>query len=269
STAAAAAMASDGDVRTARELLGMVLSLLWWSVTGRALVRGPFVVGFRPIILSGRRHAPHHFAEEEKTMADQTLRFGASGDALRSEDEPLLAGRGRFTDDLAPSGAAHAALVRAPIGHGVLKSVDLAAAARMPGVLAIFTGDDLVRDGVGAIPPAVLLPGRGGKQMFGGARRVSAGGRVRCGGGPVAIVVAETPAQAQDAAEAVVLDLRELPAVSDVERATASGAPAIWDEAPGNICLDWEDGDARAVAAAFASAAQIARVRLVHPPAPV
>ena len=196
-------------------------------------------------------------------MADQTLRFGASGDALRSEDEPLLAGRGRFTDDLAPSGAAHAAFVRAPIGHGVLRSVDLAAAARMPGVLAMFTGDDLVRDGVGAIPPAVLLPGRGGKQMFGAAMPVLAVGRVRYVGEPVAIVVAETPAQAQDAAEAVVLDLQELPAVSDVERATASGAPAIWDEAPGNICLDWEDGDAQAVAAAFANAAHVARVRLV------
>ncbi len=194
---------------------------------------------------------------------DENLRFGAGGDALRSEDEPLLAGRGRFTDDLAPAGAAQAAFVRAPIAHGVLKSVDIAAAAKMPGVVAIFTGADLERDGIGAIPPAVLLPGRDGKQMFGASMPVLATKRVRYVGEPVAIVVAGTAAQAQDAAEAVALELDELAAVSDVERAAAAGAPAIWDEAPGNVCLDWEDGDAQAVEAAFASAAHVARVRLV------
>ncbi len=196
-------------------------------------------------------------------MAEETLRFGSGRDALRSEDEPLLTGRGRFTDDLAQSGAAHAAFVRAPVGHGVVKGVDVAAAAKMPGVVAIFTGADLERDGIGAIPPAVLLPGRGGKQMIGASMPVLAAQRVRYVGEPVAIVVAETAAQAQDAAEAVVLDLDELPAVSDVARAAAAGAPAIWDEAPGNVSLDWEDGDAQAVEAAFASAAHVARVKLL------
>ena len=194
---------------------------------------------------------------------DEDLRFGASGDALRSEDEPLLAGRGRFTDDLAPAGAAHAVFVRAPIGHGVIRSVGIAAAAKMPGIVAIFTGADLDRDGIGAIPPAVLLPGRGGKQMFGASMPVLAAKRVRYVGEPLAIVVAERAGQAQDAAEAVVLDLDELPAVADVERAVAASAPAIWDEAPGNICLDWEDGDAHAVEAAFAGAAHVSKVRLV------
>ena len=149
-------------------------------------------------------------------MADETLRFGSGRDALRSEDEPLLTGRGRFTDDLASAGAAHAAFVRAPIGHGAIRSVDIAAAAKMPGVIAVFTGADLERDGIGAIPPAVLLPGRGGTQMFGASMPVLASSRVRYVGEPVAIIVAATAAQAQDAAEAVVLDLDDLPAVSDV-----------------------------------------------------
>ena len=99
--------------------------------------------------------------------------------------------------------------------------------------------------------------------MIGASMPVLAAQRVRYVGEPVAIVVAETAAQAQDAAEAVALDVDELPSVSDVERATAAGAPAIWDEAPGNVCLDWNDGDAAAVEAAFASAAHVARVRLL------
>lgn len=196
-------------------------------------------------------------------MAEETLRFGSGGDALRSEDEPLLSGRGRFTDDLAVPGAAYAAFVRSPIGHGVIRSVDVAAAAQLPGVVATFTGTDLERDGIGAIPPAVLLPGRGGKPMFGASMPVLAAHRVRYVGEPVAIVVAETAAQALDAAEAVVLDLDELAAVANVERAAAAGAQAIWDEAPGNVCLDWEDGDASAVDAAFARAAHVARVKLL------
>jgi carbon-monoxide dehydrogenase large subunit len=195
-------------------------------------------------------------------MTEKNLRFGSGGGALRSEDQPLVTGRGRFTDDLAPPGAAHAAFVRSPIGHGVVKSVDVVAAAKLPGVVAVFTGADLERDGIGAIPPLVLLPGRGGTQMFGAAMPVLASRRVRYVGEPVAIVVAETTAQAQDAAEAVTLDLEELPAVSDVGRAAAAGAPAIWDAAPRNVCLDWEDGDAKAVDAAVASAAHVARVRL-------
>jgi len=192
----------------------------------------------------------------------ENLRFGSGGAALRSEDEPLLAGRGRFTDDVDLPGQAYAAFARSPLGHAEIRAVEVAAAARMPGVIAIFTAMELAADGIGAIPPAVSLTGRGGKPMFGPAIPVLAAGRVRYVGEPVAMVVAETAAQAQDAAEAVRLDLAELPAASDVERATAPGAPAIWEAAPGNICLDWEDGDAAAAEAAFARAAHVARVRL-------
>jgi carbon-monoxide dehydrogenase large subunit len=106
------------------------------------------------------------------------------------------------------------------------------------------------------------MPGRGGTQMFGAPMPVLATARVRYVGEPLAIVVAATAAQAQDAAEAVTLNIAALPAASEVERAAAPGGPAIWDEAPGNVCLDWEDGDARAVEAAFARAAHVVRLRL-------
>src|SRR3989441_986711 len=133
----------------------------------------------------------------------------------------------------------------------------------MSGVLGIFTGKDLAADGPGAIPPAVALPGRGGRPMFGAAMPPLAVGRVRYVGEPGAIVVAETAAQARDAADAVAVDEAELSAASDVERALAPGAPVIWPEAPDNVALDWTDGDATAVEMACARAAHVERVRLL------
>jgi carbon-monoxide dehydrogenase large subunit len=191
-----------------------------------------------------------------------SARFGSAQDALRTEDAPLLTGRGRFTDDLVVHGETHAAFVRSPLAHAEIRSIDIERAARMPGVLTVLTGRDLAAEGIGQIPPLVLLPGRDGEPMFGPGMPVLAAVRVRYVGEPVAIVVAETAAQAQDAADAVTLDLAELPAASAVARALASGASAIWPEAPDNLSLDWEDGDAAAVAAAFGSAAHVARVRL-------
>ncbi len=195
-------------------------------------------------------------------MTGSQFRFGSSGRADRIEDVPLLTGRGRFTDDLVVLGEAHAAFVRTSAAHAEIRRVDIAAARGMPGVLAILTGRDLAADGIGAIPPLVLLPGRGGKPMFGPAIPVLATDRVRYVGEPVAVVIAETAAQAQDGADRVELDLADLPAASDVARALAPGAPAIWPEAPDNLSLDWEDGDAAAVEAAFQAAAHVARVRL-------
>ena len=196
-------------------------------------------------------------------MAEQTLRFGSSRDALRSEDDPLLTGRGRYTDDVDLPGQAWAAFTRAPVAHAQIRALHAAAAARMPGVIAVFTGADLAADGIGAIPPAVSMTGRGGKPMLGAPIPVLAHGRVRYVGEPLAIVVAATAAQALDAAEAVELDLQDLPAAPDVERASAPGAPAVWLEAPDNVALDWEDGDAAAVEAAVARAAHVARIRLL------
>ena len=201
--------------------------------------------------------------KEQSSMTRTDLRFGSNRSAPRTDDEPLLKGHGRFTDDLHFAGEAYAAFARSPMGHARLRAVRTGRAASMPGVLAVFTGADLQRDGIGPIPPAALFKGRGGATMFAASMPALAHDRVRYVGEPLAIVVAETPQQAQDAAEAVELELEALPAVSDVARALAPGAQAVWDEVPDNVALDWEDGDAAAVDAAFARAAHVARVRLL------
>ena len=196
-------------------------------------------------------------------MSENILRFGSDRGARRSEDEPLLTGRGRFTDDIDVPGQAHAAFVRAPVGHAGIRGVDVSKARTMPGVIGVFTGKDLAAEGLGAIPPAASFPGRGGKPMFAAAMPPLAAARVRYVGEAIAVVVAETLAQAQDAVEAVVADLAELAAAADVERAMAPGAPTIWPEAPDNVAFDWTDGDAPAVETALTGAAHVARVRLL------
>jgi aerobic carbon-monoxide dehydrogenase large subunit len=191
------------------------------------------------------------------------LRFGSDGHALRSEDGPLLTGHGRFTDDVDLPGQVHAAFVRAQVGHGEIRRIDSSRALALPGVLGVFTGLDLRAGGLGTIPPVVSFPGRAGRPMLQAPIPPLAIERVRYVGEPLAIVVAETGAQAQDAAETVHVEVAELPAVSEVERALAPGAPAIWPEALDNVALDWTDGEAGAVAAGFQRAVHVARVRIV------
>jgi carbon-monoxide dehydrogenase large subunit len=187
-------------------------------------------------------------------MADDHLRFGSGREALRSEDDPLLRGLARFTDDVDLPGQAFAAFARSPYAHGLLKGIDSRKAKTMPGVLAVHTGADLARDGLGAIPPAAALPGRGGKPMLAAPIPPLAVERVRYVGEPLAMVVAETAAQAEDAAAAIEAELAELPVASHVERAAADGS---------NVALDWTDGDAAAVEAAFARAAHVEKVKLL------
>jgi carbon-monoxide dehydrogenase large subunit len=196
-------------------------------------------------------------------VSDDALRFGSDRDGRRSEDEPLLCGQGRFTDDVGVPGQAHAVFIRSPEGHAEIRRVDVTRALAMPGVVGVFTGQDLRAAGLGAIPPLVSFPGRGGAPMFAAAMPPLAVERARYVGEPLALVVADTPAQAQDAAETVGLELAPLPAVSDVERALAGGAPQLWPGASGNVAFDWTDGDAAAVEVAFRRAAHVARVRLL------
>ena len=115
----------------------------------------------------------------------------------------------------------------------------------MPGVVAVITGRDLAADNIGGIPPVASFNGRDGKPMFQATMPVLAAERVRYVGEAVAIVIAETAHQAQDAAEAIDVQFDQLAAAPNVERAMAKDALAIWPDAPGNIALDWEDGDAR------------------------
>ena len=195
-------------------------------------------------------------------MDSTPARFGSDHGALRSEDVPLVTGSGRFTDDLYQPGQAYAVFVRGQVAHAIIEGVNAESARTMPGVLSVFTGADLLRAGIGGIPPIASAAGRDGKPMVAAPMPVLATDRVRFVGEPLAIVVAETLFQAQDAAEAVRIELRRLESASDVDRATASSAAALHAQAPGNIALDWRDGDTTAVEAAFVKAAHIERVRL-------
>jgi carbon-monoxide dehydrogenase large subunit len=175
----------------------------------------------------------------------------------RKEDSRFLAGKGRYTDDLNRPGQVHAHILRSPHPHAAIRGIDLAAARAMPGVLAIYTGADIEKAGLGGIPCGWQVTGKGGQVMAEPPHPVIAIGHARHVGDPVAVVVAETRAQARDAAEAVTVDYAPLPAVATIEAAIAPGAPLVHDGVAGNLCYDWEIGDRAATDAAFARAAHV------------
>jgi carbon-monoxide dehydrogenase large subunit len=181
---------------------------------------------------------------------------------LRSEDEPLLTGTGKFTDDLNVPGQAYGVFVRAPVAHAAIRAIDCDAARAMPGVLGVYSGKDAAAEGLGAIPPVASFPGRDGKSMFAASMPILAADRIRYVGESIAIVVAATLGEAQDAAEAVRIDYDELPAAPDLESALAGDATPIHAQRPGNVALDWTDGHAASVEAAFTNAAHVERVRI-------
>ncbi|WP_372425981.1 xanthine dehydrogenase family protein molybdopterin-binding subunit [Salinarimonas chemoclinalis] len=189
-----------------------------------------------------------------------TTKFGVGQPVPRTEDPMLLRGEGRYTDDIEMEGALHAVVVRSSVAHGVLRGVDVAAARDVPGVVAVYTAQDLARTGTLPAGIAATLKNADGSAMVVPARPALATGKVRCVGDPIALVVAETAAAARDGAEAVMPDVEALPAVADPREALAPGAPAIWDEVPGNRAVDWAFGDAAACEAAFARAAHVTRL---------
>src|SRR5213076_689667 len=158
---------------------------------------------------------------------------------------------------------AHAVMVRSQVAHGLIKGIDIEEARGMPGVLGVWTGADLNAAGYGTLKTLIPVPNRDGSPMKTPTRHSLATDKVRFVGDPVAFVVAETVAQAKDAAEAVMLDIEALPAVTDAREAAKPGAPIVFDDAPGNICLDYHYGEADKVADAFAKAAHVTRLRLV------
>jgi len=178
----------------------------------------------------------------------------------RLEDEALLAGAGRFIDDLELPGAAHAVFVRSPHVHARVLAIDKAAALAMPGVLAVFTAADLHAAGIGPISPVLVQRNRDGSAPPATPRPVLAGERVRFVGEAVAMVVAQSARQARDAADAVQVDYEPLPHATDPRAALLPAAPLLRDDAPGNVALDWEGGDRAAVDAAFARAAHVTRL---------
>ncbi|TAJ85944.1 xanthine dehydrogenase family protein molybdopterin-binding subunit [Reyranella sp.] len=190
------------------------------------------------------------------------MKFGVGQSVARTEDPILLRGEGRYTDDINLAGQAYAVMVRSRIAHGHLKGIDTTAALAMPGVLAILTSDDLDAAGFNPLKCPMNIPQRDGSPMKTPVRPSLAKGKVRFVGEAVACVVAETALQAKDAAEAVELDIDELPAVTTPAAALAEGAPQIHDDAPGNLVLDFHYGNAEAVARAFAEAAHVTRLEI-------
>jgi carbon-monoxide dehydrogenase large subunit len=177
----------------------------------------------------------------------------------RKEDPRFITGRGVYTDDVRLPGTVHAVFVRSPHAHARVGAIDTAAAREVPGFLGVFTGQDLVTAGVNGIPVGWLLPG-----LKPSNHRALAVDRVRHVGEPVAVVVATTAYAARDAADLVAVDYEPLPAVADAVRALEDGAAQVRDDAPGNVCFDWEIGDAAATDAMFAGAATVVRQRLVN-----
>jgi carbon-monoxide dehydrogenase large subunit len=190
------------------------------------------------------------------------VKFGVGQSVARTEDPILLRGEGRYTDDINLAGQAHAVMVRSRIAHGLLKGIDTKAARVLPGVLAILTNDDLEAAGFNPLKCPMNIPQRDGSPMKTPVRPSLAKGKVRFVGEAVACVVAETALQAKDAAEAVELDIEELPAVTTPAAALAEGAAEIHDDAPGNLVLDFHYGNAEVVAKAFAEAAHVTRLEI-------
>jgi carbon-monoxide dehydrogenase large subunit len=191
-------------------------------------------------------------------------KFGIGQPVPRTEDPKLVRGQGSYTDDVRLPGQAYAAMVRSRHAHGVIRKIDVAAARGMPGVLGAYTGQDLAAAGYGTLKCIVPFKNRDGSEMRKPPRPALATDKVRFVGDPVAFVVAETAAQAREAAEAVEVEIEPLPAVTRASEAAKPGAPALYVEAPDNVALDYHYGDAGKVAEAFARAAHVVRQQFVN-----
>src|SRR5215510_10194132 len=178
----------------------------------------------------------------------------------RKEDATLLRGHGRYTDDINLPGQAHAYMLRSSIAHGRIKSVNTSAAKAMKGVLAIITGEDV--KAYGTLQSALPFKSKDGTDLKKPPRPALPTDKVRFFGDPIACVVAETLLQAKDAAEAINVDIEPLPVVTTPENATAPNAPALFDDVPGNICLDFHFGETEKVNAAFAVAKHKVKLKL-------
>jgi len=187
--------------------------------------------------------------------------FGHQG---RLEDERMLKGAGRYVADWRLPRQACGRFLRSDHAHAQIVAIDAGAALAMPGVIAVITGEELAKAGLKPIPAAAPFKWSDGSEQRQALRPSLAHGRVRHVGEPVALVVAETAAQAQDAAEAVMVEYKELPAAVTAEEALAKGAPQLHEIAPGNLALDFTGGDEKAADAAFAKAAHVVKLRAYH-----
>jgi aerobic carbon-monoxide dehydrogenase large subunit len=197
-------------------------------------------------------------------LSPHLARFGSGQAVLRVEDRALLTGNGRFADDVDAPDEAHVAFLRSPHPHARIVAIDTSAAAVLPGVIAVVTGDDLVSSGVKPLPLSADFRRADGSPTATPPRHALAVGVVRYVGEAVAAVVAASVAQAQDAIEAIGIRYEPLPMIADLARAIAADAPSVWKEAAGNIACELRHGDSEAAAAEFREAAHVVRLDLVN-----
>jgi len=191
-------------------------------------------------------------------------RFGSGQPVRRLEDQSLLTGAGMFADDATPPGHVHACFLRSPHAHARIVAIDVAAARAMPGVIAVYTGADLQRDGVKSIPNSADFKRADGSPTASPPRQVMPVDTVRFVGEAVAVVVARSRAEARDATEAIDVRYEPLPAVVQARAAMAAGAPSVWKDAVGNVACQARHGDAKASEAAFRAAAHVVKLHLVN-----
>jgi aerobic carbon-monoxide dehydrogenase large subunit len=178
----------------------------------------------------------------------------------RKEDDALLRGKGRYTDDFNLPGQLYAWMVRSSHAHGIIRGIDTSAAGAMPGVRGVWTGADLTAENYAPFTCGMPLKNRDGSPLLQTNRLPLTTDKVRFVGDPVAFVVADSLGQARDAAEAVVLDIEPLPAVTDAAAAVQPGAPLLYDHIADNVALDYHYGATAAVEAAFATADHVTRL---------
>src|SRR5262249_21213696 len=189
-------------------------------------------------------------------------RFAVGQPVPRSEDPVLLRGEGQYSDDGNLPGQAYAVIVRSQYAHGLIRSIDVDEARAMPGVLAVYTAADLAAGGLGPLPVRQVMNNPDGTPIAQPGRHPLAAAKGSYVGGGIARVIAGSLAAAKDASDAVIVEIDPLPAVTEPGEADAPGAPRLYDDVPNNVGCDFHFGESEAVAAAFASAAHVTRLKL-------
>ncbi len=188
---------------------------------------------------------------------------GIGASVRRKEDHRFITGKGRYTGDINRPGQAYAHFLRSPHAHAAINAIDAAAARGMPGVVAVYTGDDIAADKIGGLICGWMIHSKDGSPMKAGAHPALAQGKVRYVGDHVAVVIADTYAQAREAAEKINVSYTVLPAVIDLATVAVAGT-AVHDVAPDNTVYNWHLGDKAATDAAFAKAKHITKLEIIN-----
>ena len=192
-------------------------------------------------------------------------KIAKSGESVkRLEDERLLLGHGRFVNNLNFEGQVYMHVVRSYLGHAKILSIHTETTFKMPGVLAVFTGEDLIRDGVLPIPMTLPYKRPGGNPALSEPYHALAQGVVRFVGQPVAIVIAESAAYALEGGQSLEIEYEEMPAVTDLQNAIAPDAPLLCNDLPDNVAASNLEGDAQKTKKAFDKASHVTRMNLVN-----